>query len=466
MQNDMTLPDASLLSELAARARKKAGRQEIEQLYPDRSLFLACLKSPVPKVRKNAARLLGALQHPEDSVPLGEALLQETVLYVIPSLILALGATQGEAAKSVLTSYVMPKACCPDDQVHLEEISAALTRARSFYNSAPSLPVFHLSKETSCLLRSPDGFSEILCQELSESGFQPIPCSQGAILQISELDPLCSVRCMRELLIPIASKLPVQADVIAQHASPWIGLPYRIELRKYNGNRTSLIRQIASKIAEENNPSHYSIELRIECTGNSCSLYIKPWNLPDHRFSYRKEVLPASIAPETAACLARMALCASSESCPEILDPFCGSATLLIECFRKNPHCHLTGVDRSPAAIRAAKTNASSANVSIHLLQKDFRAFQPYKKADIVISNLPFGNRVGSHKENQILYESFCRMLPGFLSEHGIALLYTADARLFHQCLASNKSLQIVDMLRTNAGGLLPWVFLIRKCSL
>ena len=466
MLNNPSTSDAIFLSDLTQKAKKKAGRQEIDRLYPDRSLFLSSLRSPLPKVRKNAARLLGALHHPEDCPALAEALCQETILYVIPSLILALGSIQNDTSRAVLSSYSVPKTEDPADQIHLKEISYALSKALSYCQTETTFPPFQLSETTSCLLRAPDGFTDILCQELSEKGYVPIRCAQGAFLQILDLNPLYSVRCMKELLIPIGSGIPVLADSIARQAAPWMTIPYRIELKNYQGNRSQLIHQIASHIPAENSPSHYSIELRIECNCSVCNLYCRPCNIPDSRFLYRKESLPASIAPETAACLSRIILgtCVNPE--PYILDPFCGSATLLIECFQRNPHCHLIGIDRSSAAIHAARVNSSAANAQIRLIQKDIRAFRPdRKKVDLILSNLPFGNRVGTHQENESLYSDFARKIPDLIEDQGTVLLYTTDAELLHRCLASVQKLKIVDMIRTSAGGLLPWVFLIRKCN-
>lgn len=51
------------------------------------------------KLRKNAARLAGALKDPLDAAPLAEALLRERRRLVRPSVILALGAIGTREAK-------------------------------------------------------------------------------------------------------------------------------------------------------------------------------------------------------------------------------------------------------------------------------------------------------------------------------------------------------------------------------
>ena len=65
---------AEALSALVALAKKKAERDEIARAFFDRAPLYAALHSPEPKARKNAARLIGALESPRDSAALAGAL--------------------------------------------------------------------------------------------------------------------------------------------------------------------------------------------------------------------------------------------------------------------------------------------------------------------------------------------------------------------------------------------------------
>jgi hypothetical protein len=75
------------LSALCALAKTKQGRAEIEAALNGRALLSACVKSPQPKVRKNAYRLIGALENADDAPLLAAALETETTLFAVPSLL-------------------------------------------------------------------------------------------------------------------------------------------------------------------------------------------------------------------------------------------------------------------------------------------------------------------------------------------------------------------------------------------
>ena len=173
-------------------------------------------------------------------------------------------------------------------------------------------------------------------------------------------------------------------------------------------------------------------------------------------------MLPASIAPSTAAAVLRLA---SDElhSRARVLDPFCGTGTMLIERSKLSPCGALTGVDITPKAIDKAKVNAAAADVDIELICKDcikFRASEPY---DEVIANMPFGLRVGSHEINDRLYAQFLKKLPEWLKPGGIALLYTMEYTLLKRLIAEQNEMELLSRKRTEAGGLLPTVFLLRR---
>ena len=97
------------------------------------------------------------------------------------------------------------------------------------------------------------------------------------------------------------------------------------------------------------------------------------------------------------------------------------------------------------------------------MVHKDCTAFVPRAPYDLILSNLPFGNRVGTHQDNERLYAQLCAMLPEWLASGGVAVLYTMEYTLLHRCLSKQKSLRRIGETRTAAGGLLPWVVVVGK---
>ncbi|MEG1882355.1 MAG: methyltransferase domain-containing protein [Clostridia bacterium] len=487
---------APALSALCEQARQKIGREEIDCQLGDRSLLHALLKASEPKTRKNAARLTGALLHEADAPVLIAALAAETTMFVVPSILLALGSVGGEQAHATLEAYAPKLPENDSEEKHCAEIAAAHRKALAALSADEPLPVYGLTVPRAVLLTAPEGFSEMLYEELKERGYDPAVDVRGAIVVTENLQKLFAVRCFYEAFLPLAQNVPLEPEAIAKVAARELTLPYRIELRDYAGtlgdgaiDRGMFIAALTKVLGGDNNPSHYALELRVVCHGDACDLLLKPASIPDGRFSYRAKAIPASIAPSLAACIARMALkvrgsgtgAKASDAAAgqpglsaahgfSVLDPFCGSGTLLFELEKRaaaigNPCDTLLGIDIAAPAITAARVNGGKAHSRAVFVQKDILSFIPRAPVDLIVSNLPFGNRVGNHKNNEALYRDLCSRLPGLLADGGVCVLYTMEYRLLSACLKRVTKITLVSTIRTEAGGLLPWIFVLRKKS-
>ncbi len=455
---------AQALSALTAEAKKRAARLEIDALLPGRAQILSLLSSDDPKTRKNAARLIGALGHAEDAPSLADALAAEETRFVVPSLLLSLGSVGGDAARAALAAYAPPAARDETEQKHCREIAVSLQKARAALDTDAPLPVYTLDCALPTTLCAPAGMEKQLREELAERRMPFTPHPRGASVKTDSLAQIYAVRTMAEPIIELGTNVPAVPEQIAAVAKAYLTAPYRIELREYEGDRAAFIRALSDALGGGDNPSRYALELRVECGARAlCAVSLVPMYPADARFSYRKRALPASIAPPLAAALARMGLSAVKAEKPRVLDPFCGSGTLLFECERLRPCTALIGVDHAKAAVLAARENGLTAHSSVYFVQKDCLRFSAREPFDLVLSNLPFGNRVGSHDENEYLYAGFLHRLPELLADGGAALLYTMEMRLLSACLKREKSLLLVSETRTSAGGLTPRAFLVRK---
>lgn len=455
---------AGALSALTALAKKRAGQEAIGRLLSDRASIYAALSSADPKARKNAARLLGALEQPRDAEALIAALERETTLFVVPSILLSLGSVGGAAAKRALAAYAPPEAADETEQKHVLEIRAARDKALAALEKGAPLPArTKLSAPHDVLVVSPEGFSSVLYGELTALGFSGEEYANGVLVQTDDLKKLFSVRCAQEILLPAALHIPLDPEKIALAAGGLLTRPYRVELRNYAGDRAALIRKITLALGGGDNPSRYADELRIDAFGDECNVFVRPCDVPDTRFAYRKRSLPASIHPATAACLAQYALSFTGAKTVRALDPFCGSGTLLFELEKAAPGSLLLGADISQTALAAARENARAAHSKARFLQKDACKLDAREPFDLILTNMPFGNRVGTHESNEPLYRAFVSRLPELLAPGGVAALYTMEHRLLTDCLKREKRLETLADLRTEAGGLNPRVTVVKK---
>ena len=448
------------LSALCSLAKTKAGREEIEQKLSGREKLYALLRSDSPKVRKNTYRLIGALQDPSDIKEMEKALEQETTLFAVPSLLLALGNLGAEEA---LRAYEVPVSIGPETDKHVALIASAKNKALERFEPFEREPVSRLPEPREILCFAPKGFAAELRSELGKLNLPGRIEGDAVRIFTDDIEKVYRADCMTEALIPIQRDVPLDPGSIAKAAKECEGKRYRIELRGYLKNRSGFIEKLRDWLPGVNSPSNYDWELRIECRNDTADLSWKLWNVRDCRYPWRENTIPASIHPATASALALYAKRFTGDAPVSVIDPFSGSGSLLFACEKELSARALLGVDLSGRAVETARKNAKAGNSRARFVCKDILKFHVKSGSDLVISNLPFGNRVGTHRENETLYAGFVSKLPYLMNENGAAVLYTAEWRLLEDLVKKNRRLKLVSSFQTEAGGLYPRVFIIRR---
>ncbi len=281
------------------------------------------------------------------------------------------------------------------------------------------------------------------------SGFQP-----------QTLRALYRARCLTEALIPVAESLAARPPPSLQkQRTKRLSGPYRVELRGLSGRTHGVYPALTHALKGGDNPSRYLDELRVVCHGSGlCDVFVKPCNVPDHRFDYRRQAISASIAPAPPPVWRGMhSLSAGFRRPNPRIRPFCGSGTLLFELEKAAPGSVLLGTDLSATALFAARTNAKAARSRAQFTQRDILRFEPKETVLIyVLTNMPFGNPRGIPRNERAALSAVRHLLPKLLIPGGVALLYTMEHRLLVACLKSDRSLTVAAELTTEAGGLNP----------
>ena len=436
-----------------------------------------------PKLRRNAARLIGALSRNEaDAELLIGRLSSEETRFVRPSILLALGAVGGEKAAQALADYTPAPPSDETERKHFEEETEALKQARAAAMKHEKHTFLGLDREYELELAAPDRLAMQLTQELAQFGVTAYDVRRASVrVKTSDYKGLFEARCFTDALFVIGSCRP-DADEIAKLAAPFMaefmqktheGEPpyrYRIELDgEFPGERTAFKKTLRDLLDGEtlvNAPSDYELELRAVSAPGGTRLYLKLFTVRDERFLYRKESIPASMNPATAAAVLHFAgdhLTVNAR----VIDPCCGSGTLLFERGLLSPCDSLTGVDIAHKAIDAARVNAEAAVRHYGMKQakfivNDILRFEVRRPYDELICNLPFGNRVGSHSSCEKLYAGLLDKLPKLVKKGGVALLYTMEFTLLKNLIRERDYLEILSQGRTEAGGLTPMIFIIR----
>ena len=168
---------------------------------------------------------------------------------------------------------------------------------------------------------------------------------------------------------------------------------------------------------------------------------------------------PASTTPVIASVMARLA---KVEPGHDVLDPFCGAGTLLAVVADTAEPKRLLGSDHDRRWVDTTGRNLAGVETPMLLWRGDARTI-PLRDAtvDRVLSNLPFGKRVGSHIGNRGLYPAVMREIARVLPRQGRAVLLTEDKRLFTQTVQRTRGIRIIKQITFSTGGAHPSAYVV-----
>lgn len=467
--------NAAACAFLCAAAKSPQARADMNARLGDRLSLHGMLESEDVKLRKNVARLMGRLGDARDAEPLMAALTREERRIARPSMLLSLGALKGDAVARFLADYRPQPAGSADSAKHYNEEQEALKMARRSCQDVRRHAFTGLKRAHELEIRTPDGMAHVTAAELKDLGLEPYNVRGGFLhVKTKDWDRLFLARSFKEALFPIFRGAgPECADIALKAKGPLTALleecaqgeppyGYRVEVRGFS-DRGEVSRKLASALDGQsliNSPSRYDAELRIEKRGRMVDVYVKLTCYEDTRFRYRVGSVPASIHPATAAAVLGYASKYREEGA-RVLDPCCGSGTLLIERELLSPCISLTGVDIDGEALEIARRNAQAAGSEARFIRCDCAKYKTKELYDEIVCNLPFGNRVGSHQDNERLYAAILDNIPAWLRPGGFALMYTMEFTLLKRLVRERPCLSMLAQSRTEAGGLTPGVFIL-----
>lgn len=423
-------------------------------------VFVELLKSEDPKVRMNTAEIIGATCAAECLDDLIAALDAEGTMYARPSFLLAIGKAKTNEARQYLEQYTVRS----DLDKHIAEEKRALAKALSNFAERKPARVRILPSDI-ILCTTPN--VEVTLAAFHRAGMTARP--YGSFVAVSRLDAfsqIYKVRAFDTAYIYLGSCRPDELPALLASRQTAIlqrtqVTSYRIEVRGVSHEeRLKIINScIPSLDKMVNSPSSYSIEVLIDMSEEGkAKLLLNP--LTDPRFSYRRKTVPASIGCGTAACLISYASdCFDPDA--RVLDDFCGAGTLLFER-GYYPHHTLTGVDHNLKAIEACKVNSQTALVHPQFHYVDALRFTAKRYSEI-LTNMPFGIRVGSHANNEHLYRRYFQILPQIVTRGALIVLFTHEKKLTEHLLDQTDDFDFIKKTTFDAGGLFPAAYVMRS---
>ncbi len=181
--------------------------------------------------------------------------------------------------------------------------------------------------------------------------------------------------------------------------------------------------------------------------------------------AYKVAHLPAALRPSVAAA---MVLLSAPDGDDIVLDPMCGTGTILIERALWGPYKQLLGGDISREAVGVALANIGSKYKPIQIQQWDAIELTmiPSHSVDAVICNLPFGKQIGSPAENKQLYQRFLTEMARVLKPQSRLVLLSADFPLLNRLLRESDTFKILETVPFILLGVKATIFVARRLEI
>ncbi|XP_064931910.1 tRNA (guanine(6)-N2)-methyltransferase THUMP3 isoform X2 [Columba livia] len=161
-----------------------------------------------------------------------------------------------------------------------------------------------------------------------------------------------------------------------------------------------------------------------------------------------------------------------------IVDPMCGTGAIPIEGATEWPSCYHIAGDNNPQAVKRAANNicsllkknenkeSTSPGIPLDIIQWDICNL-PLRSGsvDIIVTDMPFGKRIGSKKKNWDLYPA-CLLEMGRICAPGTgrAVLLTQDKKCFAKALSRMGHIwRKAQTVWVNVGGLHAAVYLLKR---
>ncbi len=455
----------------ALRAQIKDAEKKLQlenQMDKLEGVFFSFLKSEDAKTRKNTALLLGDLAYEPAVDALYQAYQKETTLFVKASYLQALtelNVTEilpdlRDALQQLLETEV-----ASENKKHIDEEIRALRKIIIQNEGINRHTMDVKGKKVSVILLTNRIQRETIRRTIEEGTATLHPL--GVHVETEHLEKLINLRTYRDMVFPLQMEgfLPADAKMAAQGImnANIVGILdslhkeggeyyFRIEVKSPMDleARSTFTRKLASELEDLskgrliNSTSDYEVEIRL--IANKDGLFfpcLKLSTIKSKRFAYRKNAIATSIHPSTAALIMELAKDYMKEKA-QILDPFCGVGTMLIERNKKVSAREIYGIDIYGEAIAFARENTELAGININYIHRDFFDFKHGYLFDEIITNMPLRGKK-TKQEMDEFYGDFFEKAKEILAKEAIIIMYTNEIGFVKKQLRLHKEYRLLQ---------------------
>lgn len=452
-------------------------------LAGDYEILAELMKHEDPKVRKNAALILGELEDDICVSMLFDAYAGENTLFVKPAYLKAMYkldcrgyVDEFKTVRDELTSGKFQE----DELKHVREQISLLNRLISKYEKNKKHTFKGYDEKYDIVLTTNREQVKVLADMLSHYDIRLLKA--GVRLCVDDIRSILGIRIYNEILFPLSmGKTDCGRDNNGDDdAESDFSKPYDAAYGILNGN----LKEILQKAHKDNSPYRFRVELRgiadrdeetafarkfaselerlsasflvndtsdyeleIRLVKNKTGEYIpflKLMTLKDERFSYRKNVLPVSMHPMNAALMVKLAEKYLSPDA-RVLDPFCGVGTCLIERRYLMEAATLYGTDTFGKAIDMARENARAAGIIVNYINRDYFDFTHEHRFDEIITDMPVVTGKHTYEDIVRIYSRFFKKSSELLNSAGVIVMYSNEKKLVLENVKNQKEFEMAE---------------------
>lgn len=425
-------------------------------LAGDGELLVRLLQAEDAKTRKNAALLLGDMGLLRAAEALWEAYCSEDTLFVKSAYLTALGKLKIpeylERYEKRLTGLAAAEQK-EEERKHIEEELRALEKNITAIRGIKTHTFTGFREKRNLILAVNRELREVLREELSEKlhvegTLHPL----GIAVQAQDVEPYLTLRTCRELLFPIrpaAGQAGIGGTPVQLAEALWNSdfpqalreshreeppFYFRLEIRGMQNpdGKGTLAKKLGAQLERIsgrsliNSTGAYEVEIRLVQTKNGDYMpFYKLSAVKSKCFAYRNHAIATSVHPAAAAAMMRLARPYLKERA-QILDPFCGVGTMLIERDFCVPMGDAYGVDIFGEAIPMARENADAAGKTIHFINRDYFDFRHAYLFDEIVTDMPVRGRK-SKEEMDAFYGRFFERSKELLRQGAVLILFSGE---------------------------------------
>lgn len=458
----------SNLSQLRQHAKNLAEQKDINLFFDENpELVEAFFVSDDAKTRKNIGLLLGDIGRNAAIEQLLEAYMKEETRFVKPAYLQSMAKLDVADQLPVLKKRLEELTAfepAEEEKKHIGEEISALHEIIIRQEGISSHTMDYKGKTLQLILLVNKLQRELVLRMLDGGKAKIHPL--GVLVETDDLDALMNLRVYRDILFPLEGKGLVSGTEkeigkaiyegnllgILDRLHKEQGVYYfRIECKSPMTleQRSSFTKKLARELEQlskgrlVNSTGEYEIEIRLIATKEGeffpC---LKLFTLKDKRFTYRKNAIATSIHPSLAALIVEIASTYLKEGA-QVIDPFCGVGTMLIERNKRMSAADMYATDIYSDAITRGRENAQLAGMKINFINRDFFQFTHDYLFDEMITNMPVRGKK-TKQEMDEFYKRFFEKAKEVLKKDAIMILYTNEMGFVKKQLRLHKEYKLL----------------------